>query len=73
MAQTYGPGDKVVVVSGPDAERSATVVDNYERVYGDDLTDGALVRFDDDKRSNDPVAGQMGVEREFGSAMLRRA
>jgi hypothetical protein len=73
MAQTYEPGDKVVVVSGPDAERPATVVDNYKNVYGDDLTDGALVRFDDNEPSNDPVVGQMGVEREFGSAMLRRA
>ncbi|HEY5486339.1 MAG TPA: hypothetical protein VIK06_01715 [Candidatus Limnocylindrales bacterium] len=73
MAQTYQPGDKVVVVSGPDAERSATVVDNYRNVYGDDLTDGALVRFDDDKPSNDPVNGQRGLEREFGSAHLRRA
>ena len=73
MAQTYQSGDKVVVESGPDAGRSATVVDNYLSVYGDDLSDGALVRFDDDKSSNDPVTGQMGVEREFGSAMLRRA
>jgi hypothetical protein len=73
MAQTYQPDDKVVVLSGPDAGRSATVVDNYRNVYGDDLTDGALVRFDDNKPSNDPVAGQMGVAREFGSAMLRRA
>ena len=73
MAQTYEPGDKVVVVSGPDADRPATVVDNYRNVYGDDLTDGALVRFDDDQPSKAPVAGQMGIEREFGSAMLRRA
>ena len=73
MAQTYEPGDKVVIVSGPDAGRSATVVDNFQNVYGDDLTDGALVSFDDEKSSNDPVAGQVGVEREFASAMLRRA
>ena len=72
MKQTYQPGDKVVVVSGPDAERTATVVDNFLRVYGDDLTDGALIRFDDNKPSNHPVAGQMGVSREFGSANLRR-
>jgi hypothetical protein len=32
MAQTYKPGDKVVAVSGPDAGRKATVVDNFERV-----------------------------------------
>ena len=73
MAQTYQPDDKVVVLSGPDAGRSGVVVDNYEGVYGDDLTDGALVRFDDEKPSNDPVSGQGGVEREFKSAMLRRA
>ena len=73
MAQTYQPNDKVVVVSGPDAGRAATVVDNYHSVYGDDLTDGALVRFDDDQPSKDPVAGQIGVEREFGSEHLRRA
>ena len=73
MAQTYKPDDKVVVVDGPDAGRKAVVVDNYEGVYGDDLTDGALVRFDDEKPSNDPVAGQIGVEREFKSAALRRA
>ena len=29
MAQTYEPGDKVVVVSGPDEGREATVVDNF--------------------------------------------
>ena len=73
MAQTYHPDDKVVVVSGPDAGRNATVVDNYEGVYGDDLTDGALVRFDDKKPSKDPVAGQNGVAREFKSDILRRA
>jgi hypothetical protein len=73
VAQTYQPDDKVVVVSGPDAERKATVVDNYHGVYGDDLTDGALVRFDDGKPSNGPVAGQGGVEREFRSELLRRA
>ena len=49
------------------------MVDNFRIVYGDDLTDGALVRFEDDKPSNAPVNGQMGVEREFSSAMLRRA
>jgi ribosomal protein L24 len=73
MTQTFHPDDKVVVVDGPDAGRSATVVDNYEGVYGDDLTDGALVRFDDDKPSNDPVAGQTGVTREFPGDILRRA
>jgi hypothetical protein len=73
MAQTYQSGDKVVIVSGPDADRPATVVDNYRGVYGDDLTDGALVRFDDGKPSNDPVAGQVGVEREFATEHLRRA
>jgi hypothetical protein len=73
MPQTYSSGDKVVVVFGPDAGRHATVVDNYEVVYSDDLTDGALVRFDDDKASNDPVAGQIGVKREFRSSNLRRA
>jgi ribosomal protein L24 len=73
MAQTYHPQDKVVIVSGPDAGRVATVVDNYEGVYGDDLTDGALVRFVDGKHSNDPVAGQGGVEREFRSNLLRPA
>ena len=72
MAQTYQPDDKVVIVSGPDAGRQATVVDNYEGVYGDDLTDGALVRFVDGRPSHEPVAGQ-GVEREFKSNLLRRA
>jgi hypothetical protein len=73
MGQTYKTGDKVVVVSGPDAERQATVQGNYDDVYGDDLTDGAVVRFDDNKPSKDPVAGQMGVAREFRSSNLRRA
>jgi ribosomal protein L24 len=73
MAQTYQPDDKVVIVDGPDSGRTAVVVDNLEGVYGDDLTDGALVRFVDGKPSNDPVAGQMGVEREFNSTALRRA
>jgi ribosomal protein L24 len=73
MTQTYQPNDKVVILSGPDEGRLGTVVDNYEGVYGDDLSDGALVRFDDEKPSKDPVAGQEGVEREFGSAVLRRA
>jgi hypothetical protein len=73
MAQTYQPGDKVVVVSGPDADRSAVVVDNFVGVYGDDLTDGALVHFDDNKPSKAPVNGQVGVEREFNAALLRRA
>jgi hypothetical protein len=73
MPQTYQPGDKVVITSGPDADRTGTVVDNYRGVYGDDLTDGALVRFDDEQPSKDPVAGQIGVEREFGTSMLRRA
>ena len=73
MAQTYQPGDKVEIVSGPDAGRKATVVDNFEIVYGDDITDGALVQFDDRRPSNDPVAGQMGQGREFRSNMLRPA
>jgi ribosomal protein L24 len=72
MPQTYKSGDKVVITTGPDAERTGTVVDNYRGVYGDDLTDGALVRFDDDQPSKDPGAGQ-GVEREFRSTMLRPA
>ena len=73
MAQTYQPGDKVVVVDGPDAGRRGTVVDNYEGVYGDDMTDGALVQFDDRRSSNDPVVGQAGAAREFRSEKLRRA
>jgi ribosomal protein L24 len=73
VGQTYEPGDKVLVVRGPDTGRLGTVVDNYEGVYGDDMTDGALVRFDDGQPSNDPVAGQRGVGREFRSDMLRRA
>jgi hypothetical protein len=73
MAQTYQPDDKVVILSGPDAGRKAVVVDNFKDVYGDDLTDGALVRFEDGKPSHDPVSGQSGVEREFGVAALRRA
>jgi hypothetical protein len=73
MAQTYQPEDRVVIESGPDIGRLATVVENFEGIYGDDLTDGALVRFDDGKPSNDPVAGQIGVKREFTSAMLRHA
>jgi ribosomal protein L24 len=73
MAQTYQPQDAVVVMTGPDAGRSGTVVDNFRIVYGDDLTDGALVRFNDNQPTKDPVAGQMGVEREFGSSKLRLA
>ncbi len=73
MAQTYQPDDKVVIVGGADAGREATVVDNYKGVYGDDLTDGALVRFADGEPSHDPVAAQAGVEREFSSSLLRRA
>ena len=73
MAQTYQPADKVVVTTGPDAGRPGIVVDNFRIVYGDDLTDGALVRFSDDLPTRDPVAGQMGVEREFGSSKLRLA
>jgi ribosomal protein L24 len=73
MAQTYQPDDKVVVLSGPDAGRAGVVVDNYEGVYGDDLTDGALIRFEDGKPSKDPVEGQVGVEREFRAEFLRRA
>ena len=72
MAQTYQPDDKVVVVDGPDAGRSGRVVDNYEGVYGDDLTDGALVRFDDRKPSKEAVGGQ-GLEHEFRSNHLRPA
>ena len=73
MPQTYKSGDRVVITTGPDAERAATVVDNFQIVYGDDLTDGALVRFDDGEPSKAPVAGQTGVEREFRSTMLRPA
>jgi hypothetical protein len=73
MAQTYQPRDKVVVLTGLDGGRSATVVANYRAVYGDDLSDGALVKFTDDKPTNEPVAGQTGVEREFSSAKLRLA
>jgi hypothetical protein len=73
MAQTYQPRDVVVVVSGPDAGRSAVVVDNFETVYGDDLTDGALVRFTDNRPTREPVAGQTGVAREFRSKRLRLA
>jgi ribosomal protein L24 len=73
MAQTYQSGDKVVVASGPDAGRTAVVVDNFEGVYGDDITDGALVDFEDHQPSNDPVAGQVGQGREFRAAALRKA
>lgn len=73
MTQTYQPDDKVVIVSGPDEGRTGVVVDNFAGVYGDDLEDGALVRFDDDKPSNDPVQGQVGLEREFRAALLRKA
>jgi hypothetical protein len=73
MAQTYEPGDKVEVVSGPGAGRKGTVVNNFGNVHGDDLTDGALVQLDDRLSSNDPVAGQRRVGREFRSSMLRRA
>ena len=73
MAQTYQPHDKVVVTTGPDAGRSATVVANYRGVYGDDLTDGALVTFSDKKPTNEPVAGQTGQTREFSSAKLQFA
>jgi ribosomal protein L24 len=73
MPQTYHHGDKVVIVSGPDAGRMATVVDNFEDVYGDDLIDGALVKFDDGFPSNDPVPGQEGVEREFRTKFLHSA
>ena len=73
MSQTYKARDKVVVTTGADAGRAATVVANYQAVYGDDLTDGALVQFADNKPTNEPVAGQTGVEREFGSSKLRLA
>jgi ribosomal protein L24 len=73
MAQTYQPGDKVVVLSGPDAGRKAVVVDNFQGVYGDDITDGALIDFEDQKPSNDPVSGQVGQEREFRAALLQKA
>jgi hypothetical protein len=73
MPQTYQPDDEVVIVSGPDAGRTAVVVDNFKGVYDDDIEDGALVRFLDGKPSNDPVQGQEGVEREFKAALLRRA
>jgi ribosomal protein L24 len=73
MAQTYHSGDKVVVASGPDAGRKAVVVDNFQGVYGDDITDGALIDFDDHKPSNDPVAGQVGQGREFRAELLRKA
>lgn len=73
MPQTFQPDDRVKIVSGPDAGRKAIVVDNFKGVYGDDLEDGALVRFEDGKPSNDPVPGQQGVEREFRAKLLRRA
>jgi ribosomal protein L24 len=73
MSQSYQADDKVVVISGPDEGRKATVVDNYEGVYGDDMTDGALVRFADGKPSNDTSGGKNGVTREFRSVMLRKA
>jgi ribosomal protein L24 len=73
MAQTFQSDDKVVVTTGPDNGRKGTVVDNFEGVYGDDITDGALVRFDDNKPTKDPVKGQNGVSREFRSGSLRKA
>ena len=73
MAQTFEPDDKVVVTTGLDAGRPATVVANYRAVYGDDLTDGALVRFNDEKPTNEPVPGQTGTSREFSSKKLRPA
>jgi ribosomal protein L24 len=73
MAQTYQVNDKVVITQGPDTGRTATVLANFRAVYGDDLTDGALVAFDDGKPSNDPVPGQIGVKREFVSSKLRCA
>jgi hypothetical protein len=72
VPQSYQPDDRVEIVSGPDAGRRAIVVDNFKGVYDDDLEDGALVRFEDGKPSNDPVPGQVGVEREFKAAELRR-
>lgn len=71
MTQTYQPRDRVIVLLGADAGRSATVVANYRSVYGDDLVDGALVQFADNKPTNEP--GQTGVEREFPSFNLRLA
>ena len=73
MTQSFQPRDRVVVLLGPDAGRAATVVANYRAVYGDDLVDGALVQFADNKPTNDPTQGQTGVEREFASSKLRLA
>jgi hypothetical protein len=47
--------------------------EQHEGIYGNDLTDGAVVRFNDGKPSNSLVAGRTGVVREFGSGKLRCA
>ena len=71
MAQTFEPNDKVVVLNGPDEGRKATVINNYKEVYGDDVMDGAVVRFADGKPSLNPVAGKMTSTREYNSSALK--
>ena len=69
--QTYQPNDRVMITNGADEGRKATVVANFRAIYGDDLTDGALVQFDDGMPSKEPAPGQRGLKREFRSSMLR--
>ena len=71
MAQTFQPNDRVVVVDGPDAGREGVVVDNYKGVYGDDVSDGALVHFVDGQPSKGPAVGNSGAGHEFAARHLR--
>ena len=71
MTQTFHSDDHVVVVDGPDAGREGVVIDNYKGVYGDDISDGALVRFVDGQPSKDPAADHGGAGHEFSARHLQ--
>ena len=62
MSQTFNSNDHVVVIDGPDAGREGVVIDNYKSVYGDDISDGALIRFLDGLPGKGASTGHTGHE-----------
>ena len=69
----YRKGDKIVVVTGKDAGRRATVVEGFEVLFPGLYGDGARIRFDDDQPTNYPTIEQSGVERDYSAGMLDKA
>ena len=69
----YKKDDKVVIISGKDTGRHATVIEGFEDLFPGLYGDGARLHFDDGAPTNYPTVEQTGAERDYGAGMLRKA